>query len=56
MRIGRFEIHRKEQWDLDCIPWVCVHARSRDGCSVTRIFCVWAWGIEIGARMHAGRQ
>lgn len=38
-------IHRKEQWDLDCIPFVCVHLRLPN--SSTRIFCVWRWGIQI---------
>jgi hypothetical protein len=42
----RIRIHRKEQWDLDCMPWVCAHRETRN--SSTRIFCLWRGGIEIG--------
>lgn len=40
-------IHRKEQWDLDCVPWICVHRRTPN--SSTRVFCVWRGGIQIGS-------
>lgn len=47
MNIGPISIHRKEQWDLDCWPLLCVHwttpNRSR------RILCLWRWGIQVGS-------
>jgi hypothetical protein len=42
---GWLSIHRKEQWDLQCVPLVCVHWRTLN--SSTRIFCVWRYGIQI---------
>lgn len=47
MMVLRYSIHRKEQWDLDCVPLVCVHRRTPN--SSTRVFCVWWLGIQIGA-------
>jgi hypothetical protein len=39
-------VHRKEQYDLECKPLVCVHLtepnRSR------RLFCLWRWGVQVG--------
>lgn len=48
----KISIHRKEQWDLDCKPWVCVHvertnARANHECR--RIFCLWSRGIQVGS-------
>lgn len=40
------QIHRKEQWDLECSPFVCVHAHRTN--SSTRVFCLWRDGIQIG--------
>jgi len=39
-------VHRKEQWDLNCIPWVCVHWQSANGSR--RIFCLYSRGGQIG--------
>lgn len=38
--VGRTQIrlHRKEQWDLKCWPWLCVH--------VERVK-----GLQIGSRL-----
>ena len=44
--IGHPWIHRLEQWDLDCVPLICVHWRSPNRCQ--RVFCLWRWGIQIG--------
>jgi hypothetical protein len=38
--------HRKEQWDLDCWPWLCVHWRYANGSR--RVFCLWSGGIQVG--------
>jgi hypothetical protein len=38
--------HRKEQWDLNCTPLICVHFK-KPGLS-KRIFCLWFWGVQIG--------
>jgi hypothetical protein len=38
--------HRREQWDLHCFPWLCVHLKSKQ--SSTRIFCIWNGGLNIG--------
>lgn len=48
MHIGSFWVHRKEQWDLNCWPIVCVHQRYDHGNGSRRIFCLWLWGIQIG--------
>ena len=40
-------IHRKEQWDLNCWPWVCVHWNTANSCR--RIFCLYARGGQIGS-------
>jgi hypothetical protein len=39
-------VHRKEQWDLDCWPIVCVHNRTHNRSK--RVFCLWLWGVQIG--------
>lgn len=44
-RIGPLWFHRLEQWDLECWPWLCVHWSTPDRSK--RIFCIWAWGIQI---------
>lgn len=41
--------HRKEQFDLDCWPLICLHWRTLDGSK--RLFCLWLWGIQIGKFM-----
>jgi hypothetical protein len=43
----RFMVHRKEQWDLECAPWVCIHLRR--GNYSKRVFCLWRGGIQLGA-------
>jgi hypothetical protein len=45
-RIGRLWLHGKEQWDLDCWPWLCAHWRRPN--SSTRVFCLWAGGVQLG--------
>jgi hypothetical protein len=47
-------IHRKEQWDLNCWPLVCVHLKrtdSRKMRSCKRLFCLWRGGIQVGSRV-----
>jgi len=39
-------IHRKEQWDLSCWPWICVHWDAPGSCR--RVFCLYARGGQIG--------
>ena len=41
-----FIVHRNEQWDLGCVPLVCVHRERRQSCS--RVFCLWSRGVQIG--------
>lgn len=53
VRIGSLWVHRLEQWDLDCWPFVCVHWRQPNRCR--RIFCLWRWGVQIGNGRHALR-
>lgn len=45
MQIGPLSFHRKEQFDLRCWPWLCVHWRTAN--RSMRIFCVWRWGIQV---------
>lgn len=40
IKIGRVTLHNKEQWDLECIPLICAHLRSKDRNTSTRIFCI----------------
>jgi hypothetical protein len=44
--------HRREQWDLECEPWLCVHLASPGEFS-TRIFCVWWLGVQVGSAVFA---
>jgi hypothetical protein len=39
-------LHRKEQYDLDCFPWLCIHWHGENYSK--RIFCIWSGGIQIG--------
>jgi hypothetical protein len=48
IHIGPAWLHRKEQWDLDCWPFICIHWRYDYGNGSRRIFCLWRWGIQIG--------
>jgi hypothetical protein len=41
------KFHRKEQYDLDCHPWLCAHWHGAD--YSTRVFCVWSRGIQVGS-------
>jgi len=41
--IGQIWVHRREQYDLDCWPIICIHRNRPDQC--TRLFCLWFWGI-----------
>jgi hypothetical protein len=60
IRFGPLWIHRKEQWDLDCWPLVCIHWKVPN--RTTRIFCLWRWGIQVRPLMltsralHIGRR
>jgi hypothetical protein len=62
IRIGPLHVHRKEQWDLDCWPLVCVHWRYDGGNGNKRIFCLWRWGIQVrpimvtSRALHIGRR
>ena len=40
----KLKIHRKEQWDLECWPLLCIHAQTKT--LNARLFCVWLWGVE----------
>ncbi len=47
-----FSFHRKEQWDLDCVPWLCVHVErtnAQGNRECQRVFCIWSRGIQIGS-------
>ena len=50
IHIGALHIHRKEQWDLNCWPLVCVHQSYDHGNGNRRVFCLWLWGIQIGRK------
>lgn len=39
-------IHRMEQWDLGCWPWVCIHWHYPNG--ARRVFCLWPGGVQVG--------
>lgn len=41
MKLGTFNIHRQEQWDLECTPVVCIHKDFDKGNGSKRIFCLW---------------
>ncbi|AKQ08421.1 hypothetical protein PQE66_gp106 [Bacillus phage PBC2] len=47
MQIGRFKIHRKEQWDLDVKPIFCIHMYYDGGNGCKRILCLWREGYKI---------
>lgn len=53
MRIGALSIHRKEQWDYNCWPIVCIHRRSPNVSQ--RIFCLWVGGLQIGKKLWTWR-
>ena len=38
MKIGKYWIHRKEQYDLEVRPIICIHKTNSNGS--LRIFCV----------------
>ena len=38
MKIGKYWIHRKEQFDLEVKPIVCIHETHANG--AFRVFCV----------------
>lgn len=40
LRLGRFHIHNKEQWDLLKKPLVCIHMSYNEGNGSKRIFCI----------------
>jgi hypothetical protein len=42
----RLWIHRKDQWDLGCVPWVAIHWRTTN--ATTRLFALWSEGVCIG--------
>ncbi len=39
-------VHRKEQWDLNCWPLLCVHVHRPNGSR--RVFCLWRGGVQVG--------
>lgn len=41
--------HRKEQYDLNVQPWVCIHARTANASQ--RVFCLWSGGVQVGRRV-----
>ena len=46
--------HRKEQYDLACWPWLCVHREyvRPNGCKgCSRVFCLWEGGLQVGSRL-----
>jgi hypothetical protein len=48
----KIKLHRKEQWDLKCWPWLCVHVAYNTRTHTyrsTRVFCLWSGGIQIGS-------
>ncbi len=52
----RFSIHRKEQYDLECWPLVCIHAQGTTPSGnrySKRVLCVWLWGLQVGSRVFA---
>lgn len=48
LRIGPLRLHRKEQWDLRCRPWLCVHWSYDQGNGARRVFCLWSRGAVAG--------
>jgi len=44
-RLGPW-IHRKEQWDLGCVPWVALFWRTAN--ATTRLFAMWSGGLCVG--------
>lgn len=38
--------HRKEQYDLNCWPIICLHWREPGHSK--RLFCLYFWGVQIG--------
>lgn len=48
VKIGPFWLHRREQWDLDCTPWLAVHQVYDHGNGSRRVFCIWSSGLILG--------
>lgn len=46
LTLGPLWVHRREQYDLDCKPWVCVHLVRAN--STTRLLCLWRRGLDLG--------
>jgi len=42
----KLKLHRKEQWDLNCKPLLCLHIHRTD--ESVRVFCLWSHGLQIG--------
>ncbi len=44
------DIHRKEQFDLKCIPYMCINVCIENARLHTcrRIFCIWDKGVQLG--------
>jgi len=41
------KFHRKEQWDLECWPWLVIAWTTPD--RYRRIACLWRGGVELGS-------
>ena len=52
IRTGKYLIHNKEQWDLDCTPIVCIHM-YRDGNNICkRILCIYRRNKKLSIRVE----
>lgn len=50
-QIGPLWLHRLDQWDLECWPWLVAHWRYDHGNGSQRIFALWAGGLQLGRRI-----
>ena len=49
MKFLNYWIHRKEQWDLECNPIICIHKFYDNGNGCKRVFCLYFknWKIKV---------
>lgn len=51
---GVIRFHRKEQWDLDCWPWLCAHWNGPNYSQ--RVFCIWPGGLYLFGKVWRWRR
>lgn len=50
VRIGPYRLHRREQWDLECFPILCIHKSYDHGNGSRRVLCIYIRDHELRIR------